>query len=175
MSSTRHQLGAARRHAVPIVRPSDGGPLIKRTVELGWMLDRRKVRVPIDAEMPPEVRKGVLFRASRQFITEEQRLDGAMYRGALEVHGPFPHFEPRENDEQVGDRGKRRPLARNVREDTGDLSKVDYVIEATFAVRESIAEVPTSLAMDLFKKPGSRPGLRPMRENEWARVWRDDN
>lgn len=173
--STRHAHAAARRHAVPIVTPTAGGPLIKRTVELGWMQERRKVRVPLDSEMPPDVRKAVLFRSARQFITEEQRVDGARFLGGMAVHGPFPHFEPRENDVQVGDRGGRRPLARNVREDTSDLSKVDYVLEADFAVREHIAEVPTSLAMDLFTKPGSRPGLRPMRENDWRHVWRENN
>jgi len=172
--STQHAHSAARRHAVPIVTPTNGGPLIKRTVELGWMQERRKVRVPLDAEMPVEVRKAHLFRMARQFVDEELRLDGAVYRGGMAVHGPFPHFDPHENDVQVGDRGKRRPLARDVREDTGDLSKVDYVLEATFAVREHITEVPTSLALEMFTKPGSRPGLRPMRENEWSRVWRDN-
>lgn len=146
---------------------STGLPLIKRTVELGWMLERRKVRVPMDSSIPVERRKAILFRSARQFIEEEARLDRAQYRGGMEVHGPFPHFEPRENREQVGDRGGRRPLANDVREDTGDLSKVDYVLEAVFAVRESIAEVPTALATEMFTQPGGRPGLRPLRDREW--------
>jgi hypothetical protein len=158
---------ALRRHAVPIVDPTAGGPLIKRTVDLGWMKERRKVRVPMDDDFPQDRRKEFLRKMAQQFIDEETRIDGARYSGGMEIQGPFPHFDPHEADTQVGDRGATRPVSRSIKDDTSENGKEDYVLEALFIVPEYVNEIPTSLAMDLFTKPGGRPGLRPLREKDW--------
>lgn len=165
--SDRHrwlQEKAKRKHALPIVRPTAGGPLIKSTPNLGWMLETRKGRVPLDMDFPNERRKAFLFSKARQFIEEERRIDGAVFmRGSMKVHGPFPHFDPHEADIQKGTDGVSRPVARSVEQDTSDNGMEDYVLEATFRVPEYINEIPTSLAKELFSKPGGRPGLRPLR------------
>lgn len=168
----RLQPAAARRHAVPITRPSGRG-LVKSTISTGWMLERRRVRVPLDADFPQERRKDFLFRAARQFIEEEYRLDRSVYRGGMRVHGPFPHFDPHEPDTQIGDRGGRRLRARSVVRDTTDNGKEDYVLEATFVVPEYISELPTDLALEMFPHQGARPGLRPLRAREWHEHWRN--
>lgn len=164
---------ALRRHAVPVAAPVPGIPLVKSTANLGRMLERRRVRVPVDAEMPQERRKTLLFKAARQFITEEGKRDRAEYRFGMEVHGPFPHFEPQSPDIQIGDRGGTRPRARSIADDTSaESGLVDYVLEATFSVPEYVNEIPTDLALELFSRPGGRPGLRPLRESEWRGIAR---
>lgn len=161
------QPAAARRHAVPISEPRAGTPLIKSTVKTGWMLDTRRVRVPMDEDFPQERRKEFLRLAANQFIKEELKIDGAKYRGAMKVEGPFPHIEMHEPDTQVGDRGGKRLRARSLAKDTQDTGKVDYLLSATFIVPEYINEIPTDLATELFTQPGGRPGLSPLRANEW--------
>ncbi len=162
---------ALRRHAVPITDPVAGTPLIKRTVDLGWMVERRKARVPMEQDFPHDRRKDVLFQKAEQFIEEELRLDGARYHGGMQIHGPFRHFDPHAPDEQVGDRGGKRPVARSVETDTAENGQEDYVLEADFIVPEYVNEIPTSLAMNLFARPGGRPGLRPLRERDWEGLW----
>src|SRR5688572_24325657 len=96
------QHGAARRHAVPIVAPRAGLPLIKTTVKTGWMLQRRQARAVIPREMPIERVKVELKRMTGQFIKDEFRIDQAEFKGDLKLEGPTPHFTPHENDVQHG-------------------------------------------------------------------------
>lgn len=159
---------ALRRFAVPIGQQAAGTPLVKSTVKLGWMVERRKVRVPLDFDFPLGRRKDFLFRAARQFIAEELKIDGARcYPKTMRIHGPFPHFDPHPPDIQVGDQGGRRPVARSVAKDTTDNGRIDYVLEADFLAPEYVSEVPTDLAMQLFTQRGGRPGLMPLRSKEW--------
>lgn len=166
------QPAAARRHAVPIVEPRAGTPLIKSTVKTGWMLDRRQARAVVPREMPLERRKGELKKMADQFIKDEYRIDRSVFRGNFKIEGPFPHFDPHEADIQKGSQGGTRPIARSLAKDTTDSEFEDYLLSATFICPEYINEIPTSLAMDLFTQPGGRPGLSPLRAKEWRGIAR---
>lgn len=168
------QLGAARRHAVPIVAPASGLPLIKNTVSLGRRLEWRRGRSTVDADMPEGARKTKVYQDFQIFIEWMKKEDGAHYRNEVHIEGPFPHHEIRRNDVQVGDRGGRREVARSLEQDTKDTGKEDYIIHALFDVPEMITEIPTSLALDLFTQPGKlRSDIRPLREKDWRGVIRN--
>ena len=159
-----------RRHAVPIVPPSPGLPLIKNTCSLGKHLMWRKGRSTIDEDAPEEVKKKHVLRDAQIFIEWMWKEDRAEFKGRMKVSGPFPHFEAKPPDVQVGDRGGTRLRARSIITDTAPSGKEDYIIEALFAVPEYVSEIPTDLAMELFGRPGGRPGLRPLREREWRGI-----
>lgn len=145
-------LPAQRRHAVPIVTPSAGGPLIKSTPSLGRMLEWRKGRSVVPSDMPDEERKRKVWQDFHIFKQWMEKEDGAHFRGQVKVHGPFPHFDAHEPDTQYGDNGASRKVARSIIEDTKESGFEDYVIEALFDVPEGITEVPTDLALDLAGK-----------------------
>ena len=154
----------ARRHAAPMLDPKPGQVLIKSTPSLGRMLEWRKGRSVVDHDMPDHLRKEHVRRDADIFIKWMEKEDGARYRGQIRVYGPFPHFEAQQPDVQVGDRGGTRQVARSIATDTSNNGKEDYVIEALFDVPETIQEIPTYLAQDLFNK---RTDLRPLRERDW--------
>lgn len=149
-----------------------GAPLVRSTPELGVMLDRRRVRVPVPADLPMERRKEYLRKAKDQFISEEYRIDRAVYVGGMRLEAPTPHFDPHEPDTQVGDRGGTRPVARHLVDDISADETVDYHLSAVFAGPEYVSEIPTALATELFTQPGGRQGLRPLRGNEWRGIAR---
>jgi hypothetical protein len=132
---------------------------------LGWQRVRIKATIPVDADMPKEKRKRYLYRATQQFIREEEKLRGARFAGDIELSGPRRHLEVRPPDIQVGDRGDTRPRARSMLADSTDNGKEAYDIWGTFWVREQIQEVRTDVALDLFKE--GRPGVRPMRARDF--------
>jgi hypothetical protein len=164
------QLPALRRHAVPIVAPKGGLPLIRNTVSLGRMLEWRKGLSTMDEDMPEDLRKRKVYEDFLKFKEWMAKEDGAHFRGKVKVTGPYPHFEPKPNDVQVGDRGGTREVARSIIEDTSGSGKVDYVIEALFDVPEYLNELPTALAAELII--ARRPGLRSAR-NPHEREWRE--
>lgn len=165
------QLPAARRHATPIVSPSTGLPLIKSTVSLGRRLEWRKARDTVDEDMPEDLKKRHVYEGFLTFVKWMEKEDGAHYRDQVKVTGPFPHFEAKQPDIQVGDRGATRPVARRIDDDVGGNGKEDYIIEALFDCPEYINEIPTDLAVDLFGK--GKPGLAPLRQNEWMKTGSD--
>lgn len=172
MSDRRHhwlQPSAARKHAVPIVTPSAGGPLIKSTPNTGWMLEKRAASFTVDAEavVTDKQKRHAENIAMKQFIEEEARLDGAKFfskRPYQATWHPAVNYQP--PNIQKGDRGGQRPVARSLAQDV-DYSKMACRLEAWFIAPEYINEIPTSLAMELFTKPGGRPGLKPLREKDW--------
>jgi hypothetical protein len=161
---------ALRRHAAPLLEPVPGTPLIKVTANLGRVLSWRKGRSTVAKGLPEERKKQLVKRDADIFIEWMRKEDGAVFKGSLKLHGPFPHFSPKPNDTQHGERGAKREVARSIVEDTAESEMEDYVIEALFSVPESISEIPTDLATELFTRPGGRPGLRPLREREWRGV-----
>lgn len=112
------QLPALRRHAVPIVAPKGGLPLIKNTISLGRRLEWRKGLSTVDEDMPEDLRKRHVWEDFQRFKVWMEKEDGAHFRGKVKVTGPYPHFTPRPNDVQVGDRGGTREVARSIVEDT---------------------------------------------------------
>jgi hypothetical protein len=83
------------------------------------------------------------------------------------ITGPIAHLDARPPDVQHGDAGGTRLVARNLLADASGNGKEDYVIEVLMSVPEYISEIPTDLATELWSQPGGRPGLRPLREQEW--------
>jgi hypothetical protein len=164
-----YQQSAARRHAPPIVAPAPGLPLIKNTASLGRMLEWRRGRSVCDEDMPPDLKERHILRDLDIFIKWMEKEDGAHFRGVWRREGPFPHTEFRRNDVQVGDQGGKREVARNLIRDSEDTGKEAWILWALFDVPEMIQEVPTSMALDLFKK---RSDLRPLREKDWRGVLR---
>ena len=154
-----------RRSAPSIVIPTPGGPLIRSVPSLGWQKVRIKATIPVDADMPEERRKDYLYRATQQFIREEEKLRGVRFAGGIELKGPRPHFEPRSPDTQVGDGGVTRLKARNLLADATENGKEAYDIWGSFWIREWIQEVRSDIAVDMFKK-GS-PGIRPLRARDF--------
>lgn len=163
----RPQIAAGRRLAAPMLSPVAGVPLVKSVPSLGRMLVWRKGRSTVDVDMPEDLKKRHTYEDFRKFVLWMEKEDGAHYRGEVKIHGPFPHFEERPNDIQVGERGATREVARSIIEDTAPSGKEDYVIEALFDVPEMINEIPTDLAIELFGD--GKGGIRPLRENEWKR------
>jgi hypothetical protein len=158
------ELLIARRNAPSITIPTPGGPLIRSVPELGWQKVRIKATIPVDADMPKDKRKRYLFRATQQFIREEEKLRGARFAGGIELSGPRRHLDVHPPDIQVGDRGGTRPRARNMFADTQN-GKEAYDIWGDFWIREQVTEVRTDVALDLFKE--GRPGVRPMRARDY--------
>ena len=170
MSDRQLQQAALRRHAVPLLGPSPGLPLIKSVANLGRRLEWRKGRSVVDADMPEEQRKSHVYRDFGIFVEWMEKEDGAHYRNQVTLSGPFPHFEAKPNDVQIGDRGGRREVARNLQIDVGNNGKEDYIIEALFDVPEYVTEIPTAIAQDIF---GTRADLRPLRAKDWREVIRN--
>jgi len=155
----------ARRHAPSIVIPTPGGPLIRSVPPLGWKLMRIKATIPVDADMPKERRKDYLYRATRQFIREEEKLRGARFAGGIELSGPRPHLEARPPDIQVGDRGATRPKARSIAEDATNNGKEAYDIWGNFWVKEWVQEVRSDIIQEMYRK--RVPSVRPFRERDY--------
>ena len=161
------QVKAGRRHAPPLVDPSPGLPLIKSVPSLGRRLEWRKGRINVDADATPQVRKGRIKWAVERFVEWMGKEDRAYPRYDIAlpiISGPYPHFNPKPPNTQIGDRGGKRKVARQVIQDL-DNGEQDYVIEVLFEVPEYITELPTDLAVELFSR--GRPGIKPMREKEW--------
>lgn len=131
---------------------------------MGWVKVRRKARFEVDDDMPEEKRKAFGKQMFERFVTWMRAEDGAEWDGQHPtVEGPYPHFDAHEPDMQHGDRGGTRPVARSMQEDLTGTGKEDYVIIASFWVREKIQELRTPMALDLFAK--NRPGVRPVGRN----------
>lgn len=164
------QVKALRRLAVPNLAPVSGLPLIRSTPSLGRYPKWDKGRSVIPAGMTDEQRKRCVYQDFLKFVKWMEDEEDAQYLGEVRVSGPEPHFEPRPNDIQVGDRGASRETARNIEEDVQQESEfVDYVIECLFSFPERVTEIPTQLAVDIFGK-GQRPDLRPLRERDFREV-----
>jgi len=155
----------ARRNAPSITIPTPGGPLVRSVPSLGWQKVRIKATIPVDADMPTERRKDYLYRATQQFIREEEHLRGVRFAGEIELKGPRPHLDVHPPDVQVGDRGGTRLKARSIAADASDNGKEAYDIWGTFWIREYIAEIRTDLAEDMFRK--RVPGVRPTRARDY--------
>jgi hypothetical protein len=163
---------AARRHAVPNLAPTPGLPLIKSTVNLGRRLEWRKARDTVETDMPDELKKRHVYQGFLFFKEWMEKEDRAHYiEGSVRVSGPFPHFNQQMQGVQVGENGATRPIGHRIEQDVGNNGKEDYIIEALFNVPEYINEISTDLAQELFGK--GRPGLRPLREQEWRRTGKD--
>ena len=141
-----------------------GSPQIRSAPSMGWVKVRRKARFEVDDDMPEDKRKAFGLRMFERFVKWMQAEDGAKWDGQHPtIEGPYPHFDAREPDVQYGDNGGARPVARNLQEDLTGTGKEDYVIIASFWVREHIQELPTPLALDLFAQ--GRGGMRPVGRN----------
>lgn len=156
---------AARRHAAPMLVPTPGVPLLRSTPSLGRMLEWRRGRSTVDAEMPESYRKEAVRRDTDIFIRWMEKEDGAHFRGQVRLEGPIPHLEVHQNDTQTGDAGGHREIARNLARDSLGNGKEDYIIWCLFDVPEGITEIPTDLAIDLFAK--GKQNVRPLRTNDW--------
>ncbi len=163
-------LGAASRHATPIVPAKAGMPLIRSTANLGWREEWRRGRStwPCKAGVGHRPRctslRQHLSRDTSIFILWMQKEDGAEFGGQVRYERPVPHLEPRPNDTQYGDAGGHRKVARKVETDL-DPELKDIVIRVLFRVREGIVELPMDLAVELMGK--GREGVRPLRGQEW--------
>lgn len=134
-----------------------GSPQIRSVPTLGWLKVKRKARFAVDDDMPDEQRKREMYRNFQRFTAWMKKEDGAEWDGQIpEIHGPYPHFDAKPPDMQYGENGASRPVARNVQEDLTGNGKEDYVIIASFWVRERITEVRSTLADDVIGKPGIR-------------------
>ena len=139
-------------------------PQIRSVPSMAWVKVRRKARFEVDDDMPDEKRKAYGKEMFERFVKWMKAEDGAEWDGQMPtIEGPYPHFDVKEPDVQRGDNGATRPVARSVQEDLTGTGKEDYVIFASFWVRERIQELPTPLALDLFDK--GRPGVRPVWRN----------
>jgi len=155
----------ARRNAPSITIPTPGGPLIRSVPDLGWQKVRIKATIPVDADMPEEKRKDYLYRATQQFIREEEKLRGVRFAGDIELKGPRLHLDPHPPDVQVGERGATRLRARSLLADSSNNGKEAYDIWGSFWIREWIQEVRSDIALDMFKK--RTPGVRPTRVRDF--------
>jgi len=146
----------ARKHAASIVPATPGLPLIRSTPNLDYQLVRLKGTIDVEEGLAPETAKKRVYWGFKRFV-EWMRKEGHQYRGGLQITGPFPHMEYQTEDTtQTGEQGTERPVARSVEDDLGGNGKQDYVIEGNFLVRETIQEVPTSIAEDVLGKRGIR-------------------
>lgn len=140
-----------------------GSALIRSVPTLGWVKVQRKGRFEVDDDMPEDKRKAFGKQMFERFVKWMEAEDGAKWDGQLpSITGPYPHFDIKQPDMQHGDNGASRPVARSVQEDLTGTGKEDYVIVASFWVREKIQEVRTDTAHELFA--AGMPGVRPMRE-----------
>lgn len=140
-----------------------GSPQIRSVPALGWVRVRRSGRATVDADMPDGLKKRHVKQAFEKFIQWMHKEDGARWDGTLPaIQGPLPHFEIQEPDIQYGDDGSSRPVARSVEGDHAGTGKEDYIIVASFWVREKITEVRSMVAAELFA--ANKPGVRPFRE-----------
>jgi hypothetical protein len=158
-----------------MLTPKSGLPLIKSVPSLGWRAEWRKAYVDVEIGMSEAQRKARVKWGVEVFFAWMKKEDRAQYiPNTLRIHGPFPHFAPRENDTQYGDNNARRKVARNLQTDTNN-GKEDYVIEAQFKCPEYIQEIPTDLAQTLFADPRRESHIKPLRDREWrktgARTW----
>lgn len=152
----------ARKHAQSIVPAAPGLPLIRSTPNLELRLVRLKGTIDVEEGLASETTKKAVYHGFKRFV-EWMGKEGHEYKGGLEITGPFPHMDYKGPDTQVGDRGATRPVARQVEQDLGNNGKLDYVIEGNFLVRETIQEVPTSVARDVIGKRGIR-AMRDIQE-----------
>ena len=140
-----------------------GNPQIRSVPTMGWVKVERKARFEVDDDMPEEQRKKEGLANFYKFIAWMKAEDGAKWDGQMpRIEGPYPHFDAKEPDVQYGDNGASRPIARNVQEDLTGNGKEDYVIFASFWVREKIQEVSTPIAQEIFS--AGKGGVRPFRE-----------
>ncbi len=149
------QQRTARKHAAPIVPASPGLPLIRSTPNLGWQLVRLKGTIDVEEGLAPETKKKAVYAGFKKFV-EWMRKEGHQYRGGLQISGPFPHMNYQPSTIQTGDKGEERPVARSIKDDLGNNGKLDYVIEGSFLVRETIQEISTSVARDVIGTRGIR-------------------
>lgn len=139
-----------------------GSPQIRSVPTLGWVKVQRKGRFEVDDDMPEDARKSYGKQMFERFVLWMKAEDGAEWDGQLPtILGPYPHFDAKPPDMQYGDNGASRPVARNVQEDLTGTGKEDYVIIASFWVRERIQELRTPIAEEVIGKPG----IRAMRSN----------
>lgn len=164
------RMDAGRRHAAPMLTPTSGLPLIKSVPSLGWRTEWRKAMVDVEIGMSENQRKRKVKWGVEVFVQWQRKVDRAEPTGRIKINGPAPHFTPHQNDVQYGDNGHKREVARNIETDTSDSGKEDYIIEMEFRCPETIQEIPTSLALELFSKTGERSDVRPLRDREWART-----
>ena len=140
-----------------------GSAQIRSVPQLGWVKVRRQGTATVDSDMPDELKKRHVKQAFEKFVKWMKAEDGAEWDGTLPVvQGPFPHFAIKEPDVQYGENGASRPIARNVQEDLTGTGKEDYKITASFWARETITEVRSPVAQELFDS--GKAGVRPFRE-----------
>lgn len=139
-----------------------GSAQIRSVPTLGWVKVKRKARFAVDDDMPDEQRKREMLWNFHRFVAWMKKEDGAEWDGQMpDVNGPYPHFDAKPPDVQYGENGASRPIARNVQEDLTGTGKEDYVIIASFWVREKIQEVRSSIADQVI----GQPGVRALRSN----------
>ncbi len=129
------------------------------------MLEWRRGRSTYPSDITEGARREHLLRDLAKFIAWMEKEDGARYRGKFFFDKPSAHFDPKPPDIQVGDRGGKRPVARNVMKDASNPDLEDTIIWALFDVPEGITEIPTDLAAELFAK--GKKNMRPLRPNDW--------
>ena len=149
-----------------MLRPKGGLPLIKSTANLGWQPEWRTVI----CTYPVGIQPGRLEEELKQDIIKaaewQNKDDGARFLGRVKRWPPQAHVEFRGPDTQYGDDGVHRKVARQAIRDT-DPEKFDIKLEMLFAVRESIQEISTELAQQLFADPRRKSDIRPLRDNDW--------
>ena len=138
-----------------------GSPQIRSVPEMGWVKVQRKGRFEVDDDMPEDKRKSYGKQMFERFVQWMKAEDGAEWDGNLPtVQGPYPHFNAQPPDMQYGDNGASRLVARNVQEDLTGTGKEDYVIIASFWVREQVQELRSPVAEEVV----GRGGIRALRE-----------
>ena len=142
-------------YATPLLPVKSGFPLIRSTPNLGWQAVRIRGRIDVEKSLKPETKKKRLYWGFQRFVTWMES-EGHKYKGGLSITGPYPHADLKEPDTQVGDRGGRRSVARNLKEDVGQDDLEDYVIEATFLAKERVQLVDMDVALQVEGKRGIR-------------------
>jgi len=161
-------MDSGRRHAVPMLTPNSGLPLLKSVPSLGFRPEWRKANCDVEVGMSESQRKARVLWGVNVFL-DWMKKEGAEYiPHTLKVSGPFPHFDPKEPNTQYGDAGGKRKVARKLGTDLPE-GKEDYVIEALFKVREALQEIPTELAQELFADPNRQSHIKPLRERDWKK------
>ena len=142
-------------YAPPLVAPKSGLPLIRGTPNLGYQAVRIKGTIDVETWLKPATKKKKLYWAFERFVQWMEK-EGHHYKGDLKIHGPFPHAEFKPPDTQMGDRGGRRQVARNLKDDVGQDDREDYVIEAVFITKERVQLVDKDVALALEGQRGIR-------------------